>query len=57
MAGQPRARSLVPAESARVEPQSIRTLSPISAPRLDAASGTAWYLAATPDRIDTIEHA
>ena len=40
-----------------VVPQSIRTLAPISEPRLDAASATAWYLAASPNQIDTIEYA
>jgi len=51
------AQNLVPADSAKVVPQSIRTLSPISEPRLDAASETAWYLAANPNQIDTIEYA
>ncbi len=30
---------------------------PISEPRLDAASATSWYLAASPNQIDTIEYA
>ena len=51
------AQSLVPAATASVVPQSIRTLAPISEPRLDAASETAWYLAASPNQIDTIEYA
>ena len=51
------AQNLVPATPATVVPQSIRTLSPISEPRLDAASPTAWYLAASPNQIDTIEYA
>ena len=51
------AQNLVPADSAKVVPQSIRTLSPISEPRLDAASATSWYLAASPNQIDTIEYA
>ncbi|KGJ07216.1 peptidase U37 [Paracoccus sphaerophysae] len=51
------AQNLVPADSAKVVPESIRTLSPISEPRLDAASATAWYLAASPNQIDTIEYA
>ncbi|MCE6967622.1 prohead protease/major capsid protein fusion protein [Cereibacter sphaeroides] len=51
------AQNLMPADSAKVVPQSIRTLSPISEPRLDAASATAWYLAASPNQIDTIEYA
>ena len=51
------AQNLVPAATSGVVPQSIRTLSPISEPRLDAASATAWYLAASPNQIDTIEYA
>ena len=51
------AQNLVPATSGNVVPQSIRTLSPISEPRLDAASETGWYLAASPNQIDTIEYA
>ena len=51
------AQSLVPASSGNVVPQSIRTLSPIAEPRLDAASETAWYLSASPNQIDTIEYA
>ncbi len=51
------AQNLVPAASGNVVPQSIRTLAPISEPRLDAASETGWYLAASPNQIDTIEYA
>jgi hypothetical protein len=51
------AQNLVPAQTANVVPSSIRTLMPISEPRLDAASLTAWYLAANPAQIDTIEYA
>ncbi len=51
------AQNIVPAETQNVVPQSIRTLSPISEPRLDAVSETAWYLAASPNQIDTIEYA
>jgi hypothetical protein len=51
------AQNLVPAATSSVVPQSIRTLAPISEPRLDAASETAWYLAASPHQIDTIEYA
>lgn len=51
------AQNIVPADTANVVPQSIRTLSPISEPRLDALSETAWYLAANPNQIDTIEYA
>ncbi len=51
------AQNIVPAETQNVVPQSIRTLSPIAEPRLDANSDTAWYLAASPNQIDTIEYA
>ena len=51
------AQSLVPAESENVVPRSIRTLTTIAEPRLDAESETAWYLAASPMQIDTIEYA
>lgn len=51
------AQNLVPAATSNVVPQSIRTLAPISEPRLDAVSETAWYLAANPNQIDTIEYA
>jgi len=51
------AQNLVPAKTGDIVPQSIRTLSPISEPRLDNASATAWYLAANPAQIDTIEYA
>ena len=51
------AQNLVPAQTGNVVPSSIRTLMPISEPRLDAASLTAWYLAANPAQIDTIEYA
>jgi hypothetical protein len=51
------AQNLVPAQTGNVVPTSIRTLTPISEPRLDAASLNAWYLAANPAQIDTIEYA
>jgi len=51
------AQNLVPAAASSVVPQSIRSLALISEPRLDAASETAWYLAASPNQIDTIEYA
>ena len=51
------AQNLVPAKTGDVVPQSIRTLAPIAEPRLDIASATAWYLAANPAQIDTIEYA
>jgi hypothetical protein len=51
------AQNLVPAQSDKVVPQSIRTLTPIAEPRLDAVSDKAWYLIASPNQIDTIEYA
>ena len=51
------AQNLVPAATSNVVPQSTRTLAPVSEPRLDAASETTWYPAASPNRIDTIEYA
>jgi len=51
------AQNLVPADTQNVVPQSIRTLSPISEPRLDALSEKTWFLAANPNQIDTIEYA
>jgi hypothetical protein len=51
------AQNLIPAKTGDVVPQSIRTLAPISEPRLDIASATAWYLSANPAQIDTIEYA
>ena len=51
------AQNLVPARSGDVVPASIRSLQPISEPRLDAASTTALYLVANPAQIDTIEYA
>jgi len=49
--------TLVPEETGRVVPRSIRTLTTVAEPRLDAESETAWYLAASPAQIDTIEYA
>jgi hypothetical protein len=51
------AQNLVPARTGDVVPQSIRTIIPISEPRLDTISATSWYLAANPAQIDTIEYA
>ena len=51
------AQNLMPAQTQNVVPQSIRTLMPVAEPRLDAASAHAWYLAASPNQIDTIEYA
>ena len=51
------AQNLLPTKTLDVVPQSIRTITPISEPRLDAVSAGAWYLAANPAQIDTIEYA
>jgi phage major head subunit gpT-like protein len=52
------AQNLVPAKSADVVPQSIRSLAVIAEPRLDPTSGAVpWYLFASPSAIDTIEYA
>ena len=51
------AQNLMPARTADVVPQSIRTLTPISEPRLDSISASTWYLIANPAQIDTIEYA
>lgn len=51
------ASSLFPAQTDKVVPNSIRSLTVTTEPRLDAASDTAWYLAANPAQIDTIEYA
>ena len=49
--------NLVPAKSSDVVPQSLRTLSVITEPRLDAASDKSWYMSASPGQIDTVEYA
>jgi hypothetical protein len=52
------AQNLVPAATATVVPQSIRSLGVIAEPRLDPASGAVpWYLFASPSAIDTLEYA
>jgi hypothetical protein len=51
------AQNLVPGKTADVVPASIRTLAIIAEARLDAASAIAWYMAANPSQIDTIEYA
>ncbi|MEG9884410.1 MAG: hypothetical protein V6Z86_07315 [Hyphomicrobiales bacterium] len=51
------AQNLAPAASANVVPKSIRTLAPIAEPCLDAVNAKDWYLAASPNQIDTIEYA
>ena len=51
------AQNLVPAKAADVVPQSIRSLAVIAEPRLDTVSTSGWYLAASPNQIDTIEYA
>ncbi|MBF0190223.1 MAG: peptidase U37 [Magnetococcales bacterium] len=51
--------NMIPAKSADVVPQSLRTLTVIAEPRLDAAvnGDKAWYMSANPGQIDTIEYA
>ena len=52
------AQNLVPAKTGDVVPTSLRSLSVISEPRLDTASGPVpWYLMASPSAIDTLEYA
>ncbi|MBF0182642.1 MAG: peptidase U37 [Magnetococcales bacterium] len=49
--------NMIPAKSSDVVPQSLRTLTVIAEPRLDATSSTAWFLSANPGQIDTVEYA
>jgi len=49
-------QNMVPVEQDKINPYS-RSLTPVIEPLLDEASATAWYLAADPDAIDTIEYA
>ena len=52
------AQNIAPTKAADVVPSSIRSLSVVSEPRLDPASGAVpWYLVASPAAIDTIEYA
>ncbi|MBF0463234.1 MAG: hypothetical protein HQL87_17855 [Magnetococcales bacterium] len=53
------AMNMIPAKSTDVVPQSLRTLTVVAEPRLDAAvnGDKAWYLSANPGQIDTIEYA
>lgn len=52
------AQNLVPAKTGDVVPTSLRSLSVISEPRLDTASGPVpWCLMASPSAIDTLEYA
>ena len=51
------AQNITPTKSGDVVPQSIRSLTVIAEPRLDSSSLGAWYLAASPALIDTIEYA
>ncbi|MBF0602145.1 MAG: peptidase U37 [Nitrospirae bacterium] len=51
------AQNLAPAKPDDVVPTSMRSLSVITEPRLDTNSTTAWYLAASPAALDTIEYA
>lgn len=47
--------AITPAQISNVVPESLRKLTPITEPRLDAASASNWYMAADPNQIDTIE--
>lgn len=49
--------ALTPATAANATPEFVRSMQPIVEPRLDDASETAYFLAAAPTRIDTIEYA
>ena len=51
--------NMIPTKSTDVVPQSLRTLTVIAEPRLDAAvnGDKAWYMSANPGQIDTIEYA
>lgn len=49
--------SIFATKATDVTPEYVRNLTPISEPRLSDASATAWYLAADPAQIDTIEYA
>ena len=52
------AQNIVPTKVGDVVPATIRSLSVVSEPRLDPASGAVpWYLVASPTAIDTIEYA
>ena len=52
------AQNIVPTKVGDVVPATIRSLSVVSEPRLDPASGAVpWYLVASPAAIDTIEYA
>lgn len=47
--------AITPAQVSNVVPEGLRKLTPITEPRLDAASASNWYLAGDPNQIDTIE--
>lgn len=51
------AQNMIPSQTSSVVPEWYRSLTPIVEPRLDDSSATAWYLAADPSQIDTIEYA
>ena len=52
------AQNIVPTRVGDVVPATIRSLTVVSEPRLDPASGAVpWYLVASPAAIDTIEYA
>ena len=46
---------ITPAKTSDVVPASLRSLTPISDPRLDAASTSNWYLASNTGQVDIIE--
>lgn len=46
---------LTPASTGNVVPEAMQRLAPITEPRLDTASASAWYLAADPAQVDVIE--
>ncbi len=52
------AQNIVPTKAGDVVPATMRSLTVVSEPRLDPASGAVpWYLVASPAAIDTIEYA
>lgn len=47
---------ITPTELGDVSPAYFRSLVPVIEPRLDAFSATAWFMAADPARVDTVEY-
>ena len=47
--------SITPRQTSDAVPAAMQMLTPVTEPRLDAASATAWYLAANPAQADVIE--